>query len=200
MARPTKLNPELQSKIIERLQAGATVQATCDSVGIHKQTFYNWMKKGEKEKDGELFDFFDATTRAQADGLIQAAVRFRQGMNPYDAETVSTETFEETRLDKDGKPYTYRKVTTKKTIAHMPGDWRAAAEYLARRDPENWARTAPQKLEHTGAGGGAIKTRNTTVVVNAENAHDAGNILKQLADLGAIPPKPSEGDNNTAPE
>lgn len=196
MPRPSKLSPDLQAKIVERLQAGATIQATCDSVGIHKQTFYNWMEQGEKAKSGAFFDFFDAATRAQADGLIQAAIRFRQGMNPYDAETVTTESFEETRLDKEGKPYTYRKTVTKRTVAHMPGDWRAAADYLARRDPENWARTAPQKLEHTGA----IETRNTNVNINAENAHDAGNILKQLAELGAIPPDPSAGNHDPTPE
>lgn len=167
MARPTKLNPELQQKIIERLQAGSTIKATCDSVGLGVSTFYQWVEIGEAYLAGLDHDrmprlivereayaeFAEGTTRAQADGLIQAAVRFRQGMNPYDTESVTTETLEETRLDKDGKPYTYRKTITKKTIAHFPGDWRAAAEYLARRDPENWARQAPQKVDATISGG-----------------------------------------------
>lgn len=52
---------------------------------------------------------------------------------------------------------------------------------------------ATQKNEHTGADGGAITTQNTSVVIEAKDAHDAGNILKQLAELGAIPPSPSEG-------
>lgn len=170
MARPTKLNADVQQKIVERLQAGSTIKATCDSVGLGVSTFYQWVEIGEAyladldharmprliaEREAYA-EFAEATTRAQADGLIQAAVRFRQGMNPYDTESVTTETFEETRLDKEGKPYTYRKAITKRTVAHFPGDWRAAAEYLARRDPENWARQAPQKLEHTGANGGAI--------------------------------------------
>lgn len=171
MARPTKLNADVQQKIIERLQAGSTIKATCDSVGLGVSTFYQWIEIGEAYLAGldhermprliaerEAYaEFAEATTRAQADGLIQAAVRFRQGMNPYDTESVTTETLEETRLDKEGKPYTYRKTVTKKTVAHFPGDWRAAAEYLARRDPENWARQAPQKLEHTGPNGAPIK-------------------------------------------
>jgi hypothetical protein len=57
-----------------------------------------------------------------------------------------------------------------------------------------------EKKEVSGKDGGAIETRNTTVVVNAENAHDAGNILKQLAELGAIPPDPSAGDSHPASE
>lgn len=47
---------------------------------------------------------------------------------------------------------------------------------------------------------GAIQTQQTNVNIQAENAHDASNILKQLADLGAIPPEPSASDNNAAPE
>lgn len=170
MPRPTKLNPELQQKIVERLQAGSTIKATCDSVGIAESSYYLWIAIGEAHSKGETHanmprtiaerdaysEFSEAVTRAQADGLIQAAVRFRQGMNPYDTESVTTETLEETRLDKEGKPYTYRKTVTKKTVAHMPGDWRAAMEYLARRDPANWAQ---QKISHelTGKDGGAIK-------------------------------------------
>jgi transposase-like protein len=169
MARPTKLTPDTQQKIVERLQAGSTVEATCDSVGIAKSSFYLWLAIGNAHANGETHEsmprlvaeremfseFSDAVTRAQADGLIQAAVRFRQGMNPYDTESVTTETLEETRLDKEGKPYVYRKTITKKTIAHFPGDWRAAMEYLARRDPANWAQ---QKISHelTGKDGGAL--------------------------------------------
>jgi transposase-like protein len=144
MPRPTKLTPDLQSKILERLRAGATVQATCDSVGIHKSTFYDWIDRGEKAKSGIFSDFSDEATRAQADGLITAAIQFKKGMLPNDTESVTTESFEETRIDKDGKPYQYRKTVTKRTVTHNQGDWRAAMEYLARRDPDNWAR---QKVE-----------------------------------------------------
>jgi len=56
------------------------------------------------------------------------------------------------------------------------------------------------KTEVAGNGGGAIETRNTNVVINAENAHDAGNILKQLAELGAIPPARGEGGHDPTTE
>lgn len=57
-----------------------------------------------------------------------------------------------------------------------------------------------QKTEVTGKDGGAIQTQQTNVTIQADNAHDASNILKQLADLGAIPSEPSADDNDTAPE
>ena len=44
------------------------------------------------------------------------------------------------------------------------------------------------------------ESTNTTVNLNAENAHDAGNILRQLIELGAIPPERGEGGHDPAPE
>lgn len=40
----------------------------------------------------------------------------------------------------------------------METDWRAAMDYLARRYPERWAKR--EKLEHTGAQGGAIRLQS----------------------------------------
>jgi hypothetical protein len=162
MPRPTKLTPDMQHMIITRLSAGSPIETTCDSVGIHKDTFYQWLLKGEAGK-APYADFADAVARAKADGLIQAAIRFREGMNPSDVEAVTTETSVETRLRKvkmkDGsiveEPYEYKKTVTRKTVTHAPGDWRAAMEYLARRDPKHWANV--QKNEHMGKDGGKIQ-------------------------------------------
>jgi hypothetical protein len=181
MARPSKLTPELQQKIITRLVAGSTITATCDSIGITDATFRNWINRGKAEaarrdnprvKEGTkqwadedpFFVFFMEATRAMADGLVHATARFREGMNPSQSETITTETVIETKTrtikKPDGTieqvPYEATKTITRRTVSHIPGDWRAAMEYLARRDPDNWARSAPQKHEVTGKDGGAI--------------------------------------------
>jgi transposase-like protein len=170
LGRPSKFTPETRATILECLQSGATIKATCDSVGIAESTYFGWVDIGRAHINGEphphmpktlekrqaFSDFLEAVTRAQAEGLIHATIAFRQGMNPSETVSSTTETLEETRLDKEGKPYTYLKTVTRHTITRIPGDWRAAMEYLARRDPDNWARTAPQKVEHTGENGGAI--------------------------------------------
>jgi transposase len=49
------------------------------------------------------------------------------------------------------------------TIAADAGDWRAAAWRLSRRSPERWGER--KRLEHTGADGGPIETRQSGVVV-----------------------------------
>jgi transposase-like protein len=168
MARPTGRNrftPELRQKILERLQAGATIKSTCESVGIGVSTYYEWVNIGAAHLNGDthdrmprnvverqsLADFAEAVTRAIADSFVHATVAFRQGMNPSKTVATTSETVEETRVNpKTGKEYTYRKTTTRTTTTAAPGDWRAAMEYLARRDPEEWARTTPQKVEVNG--------------------------------------------------
>ena len=165
MPRPTKLNVDTQAKIIQALEAGATVQASCDYVGISTVTYYNWINRGTAEqerrenngvKEGtkkweseQIFlDFFNEATRAQAEGLVNASVMFRAGMNPSKVVTDTTVTNTETRLRRikhaDGTeeqvPYEYVKREDRKAVTYNPGDWRAAMEYLARRDPDNWAR------------------------------------------------------------
>lgn len=152
MGRPTKLTTEIQEQIVTRLKAGATIKATCDSVGIHVDTYQNWIKRGNKARNGMYFSFFDEATRARSDGLIHAAISFRAGMNPSKTVTEHTETVTETRLrtikNEDGSteqvPYQHIKETNKDIITNHPGDWRAAMEYLARRDPDEWAR---QKIQ-----------------------------------------------------
>ena len=56
---------------------------------------------------------------------------------------------------------------------------------------------ATMSHEHSGKDGGAIETRNTNVNILAESTHDAGNILSQLAQLGAIPSEPVESADDS---
>jgi hypothetical protein len=78
-------------------------------------------------------------------------------MNPADIVTEHTETTTETRLRtikrEDGSteqiPYEHTKETVKRIVSHQPGDWRAAMEYLARRDPAKWARQKVD-IDHGG--------------------------------------------------
>ena len=174
MGRLSKLTPESQQKIITALEAGATIKAACDWVPISTVTYFNWINRGIKEqerrenngiKEGTkqweieqpFLDFFNASTRAQTAGLVNAAVQFRAGMNPSKSVTNTTVTTTETRLrtikHDDGRveqiPYDHVKSEQRQSITDTPGDWRAAMEYLARRDPESWAR---QKIDlaHSG--------------------------------------------------
>lgn len=52
----TKLTPETQEKILRYLRLGAYVETAAACSGIHRDTFYGWMKKGAKgEKPYKAF-------------------------------------------------------------------------------------------------------------------------------------------------
>ena len=63
-----KYSKELTEKICKLLKIGNTITTTCQAVGIHKDTFYDWMKKKS--------DFSDAIKKAQsiADKKVENAL------------------------------------------------------------------------------------------------------------------------------
>ncbi|NLJ75865.1 MAG: hypothetical protein GX325_01220, partial [Peptococcaceae bacterium] len=50
MARPRKLNEALQHKIVTAIRAGNYIETAAAYAGIHKSTLYDWLKRGEREK------------------------------------------------------------------------------------------------------------------------------------------------------
>ncbi|HEY1697967.1 MAG TPA: hypothetical protein VGG39_37665 [Polyangiaceae bacterium] len=62
----TKLSPELQEKILLHLRVGAYVETAAACAGIHKDTFYEWMKKGARGQQPYVA-FAQAVTRAVAE-------------------------------------------------------------------------------------------------------------------------------------
>ena len=139
--RKTKLNTKLQRDICRLLAKGATDETACNQVGISKQTFYNWLAKGEAESvnGGEFFDFLDAVTQAKSKAHVVATTAFYAGLQSTIVKETITETFIETRLDKAGNPYEYKKVTEREVERKLPPDWRAGEAWLKRRDKENWS-------------------------------------------------------------
>ncbi len=48
--RPTKLNEDVQHKICSAIRAGNYIETAAAYAGINKSTLYDWMKRGEREK------------------------------------------------------------------------------------------------------------------------------------------------------
>lgn len=136
MARKPKtakidLDPTLQPRIEAALERGLTIQMACAECGITTETYYQYIKKYP--------DFSDMVTRAQQTALAKAVGAFRSGLEGQKVNQVEIDEFSETRLDKKGQPYVYKKQTTKKRVIETPPDWRAGEAFLKRRDPQNWS-------------------------------------------------------------
>ena len=66
MSQKTKLTPELQEKLLRYLRGGNYVETAAACVGIHRDTFYEWMKRGAKGH--KLYaTFAEAVNRAMAE-------------------------------------------------------------------------------------------------------------------------------------
>jgi len=77
MARPTKLTPERQEKIIQAILAGNYLETAAEYAGIGRETVYEWIARGEGRgkrgaKNNLMFTRFACAVR---EAIAQAEVR-----------------------------------------------------------------------------------------------------------------------------
>ncbi len=80
MARPTKLTPEVQDRIVKAIRAGNYFQAAARAAGISESTHYRWLERGAEEKQGAHRDFREAVSRAEAESEVHAVAVIRRAM------------------------------------------------------------------------------------------------------------------------
>ncbi|TCW39174.1 hypothetical protein EDC32_102420 [Laceyella sacchari] len=79
--RPTKLTPALQEKIVMMIRGGNYIETAAAYAGISKQTLYNWLRRGARQKSGQYREFALAVEQALAEAemrdlaLIEQAAR-----------------------------------------------------------------------------------------------------------------------------
>ncbi len=72
MARPSKLTPEIQAKIVEAITAGNYLETSARYAGVGVATFYTWMSKGEgKHAKSPYKEFREAVEKARADAEVR---------------------------------------------------------------------------------------------------------------------------------
>ena len=65
MAKP-KFSEEICACLVENYGKGIPLKYCADSVGIHRNTLLNWMKKGEAAKSGKYRDFYIDMQKAKS--------------------------------------------------------------------------------------------------------------------------------------
>ena len=53
MGRPSVLTPQVEERILGFLRLGNYIETACKAAGIHKDTFYDWMKRARTGKPGD---------------------------------------------------------------------------------------------------------------------------------------------------
>lgn len=69
--RDPKLTQARQEKIAGAIEEGKSIASACRMAGIDRTTFYNWMGRGEDEKETVYSEFFNRITRARGHGEDQ---------------------------------------------------------------------------------------------------------------------------------
>lgn len=144
--RPSKLTPEIQEEILRIIKSGNYIETACAYVGINKTTFYDWLKKGAREKDRVA-----QNPRAKVKKDLQIYVDFS---NAVEKALAQAEIRDVAIIGKAAEE-----------------NWQAAAWRLERKFPERWGRKEKYSLEHTGKDGGPIETSHT-VQIDLSNLTD----------------------------
>lgn len=164
--RKSKYTPERVKQITDALSIGATHEDAFTNAGISHQTFYRWLETKS--------DFREAVNRAQTNAHLAAVGAIRYAIQGHPEESTTTETYTETRLrwgeNDEQVPYQHTRTVRKHTVSHVAPDWRAAIDYLKRRDPEHWS----DKINIT------LEGDLTAEFVNR--------IVRQLTDMGVQSP------------
>ncbi len=86
--RPLKLNKQIQDEIVKYIEAGNYVETASALAGIHKDTFYRWIKEGARSSKYCKFKrFSDAIKKAESKAEASGVVRVRYaGKQQWQAE------------------------------------------------------------------------------------------------------------------
>ena len=123
MARPTKLNRDIQNKIVTAIRMGNYIETAAAVAGINKTTLYDWLKRGEREKQRVENDSRKKIRKSEA-----IYVEFSNAVEKALAEAEA------------------RDVMLISKAANT--QWQAAAWRLERKFPDRWGRKV---IEHRGS-------------------------------------------------
>lgn len=136
--RPTELTPDVQRKIVRAIADGATRAHAAQSAGVVEKTFYEWMKRGRREPKGKFREFCKAVALAEGKLAVKNIKLIQKAAHERNEVTVK-----ETVLP-DG---TIKKETTTRRVF----DWGAAAWWLERRFPDDYAANRKKDIEEAVA-------------------------------------------------
>lgn len=149
------ITQQIITDILSSLKAGCYIETAAAYAGISKDTLYNWLKRGRREKrrlaknprarpyqsEAQFVIFVDGVTRAMSESEVRDVSIIAQAAN-------GGQRYVEEKIITDAQGNILSKQTTTKGI---PPQWQAAAWRLERKYPKKWGRrVAILKDEGTG--------------------------------------------------
>jgi len=146
--RPTSLTEEVMDTIEDWMRDGHYPREACAAAGVSRRSFYAWKERGERELE-------------RIDALLSQSQEGEGGPEPGDLEVRESEAVyveflhriaraEADAIDKALSCIRRAMEDRGKAEFIALADWRAAAEFLKRRRPEDWGDAQRTTVEHTG--------------------------------------------------
>lgn len=86
MGRQSQLTEDYILTIVENIEQGAYMWVAAGAVGVSRQTIYNWLRLGERSREGDKYALhrrlFDEVSKARARARMSAESRVF-GDNPF---------------------------------------------------------------------------------------------------------------------
>lgn len=154
MGRPTKLNPDVQARVVAALLAGASNEVAARAGGINPATHYDWRDRGKKAlarhrgqsakvppRERPYAEYSEAVDRAQRAfelEMLEIIATAARGQEYETTKTVAKPVLVEgvPALDANGEPIV--EITTTVT-AGVERDWKAAERRLKWLRPSEYS-------------------------------------------------------------
>lgn len=125
MGRTPKLTPAVRQALVDAIARGQSRAVATELAGIGERTLFRWLARGRSENKGEYWQFWQEIKKAEAQAVAEAVSVIRRAAERDEVTVKRT-------VGPDGSVTT---VTTTRTVL----DWTAAAWWLERRYPREWA-------------------------------------------------------------
>lgn len=166
---PVLLDTDVRHRLLEYVEKGNHLKTACALVGVHPATLYRWLDRADEADEAALNDqpiddvqrvyreFRDALALARARAQKLAVETVNRAMKGGDiiSERPLVGLDGEALRDDSGR------ILYERTYTQPDG--RLAMTYLARTAPDMWGQNAVQRVELTGAAGGAVQVELTHV-------------------------------------
>lgn len=180
MPRRTKLCDEIETAIVQALDAGAYAVEAATAAGVGESTYYRWLDRGREEQErqdianGQLdaleHRLEQIGTKPGNRALRAERTRLLKDRKAHQADAKPLPTEEPYRAFREACARACARAEVaavevlKRTaegiwqtdedgnvVYSTDPDWRAAAWYLERRHPDRWRRRESHDLEHRGS-------------------------------------------------
>src|SRR5208337_583296 len=84
MARPTKLTPDITTRIGDGVSLGLTYTLAASAAGVTYQSLNSWIKRGQTEKSGKYFQFYKYIQKCNAYAAKELLVRLNNAAKAGD--------------------------------------------------------------------------------------------------------------------